>query len=265
MSKQFFYRICLTLSLLGTTNIASAAYFSSYIYEMGSDDDFISKPVKNDTSVLNLYTVQSFKIDRPGEQGENTIYAKDREIIYTPLKLQIHPNSTDFFKLLYIGPKDDQERYYRVVFTEIPLGAYSEQEDSKATSFMPTVSMSTIMVVRPRKQKLQYVIDEKQGIIKNTGNTFFRVIIHQSCKLNDESSKQFYMLPGEEYKSDLVKQKNQKFLVANKRYIAVGDQCPENAAEEVPQEERDPTAEQAPLEQKQELSEQKLMSEQGQS
>lgn len=232
MSKLLLHRLCLTLLLLGITNIASAVYFSSYIYEMGSDEDFISKPVKNDTDVLNLYTVQSFKIDKPGDHGENIIYAKDREIIYTPLKLQINPNSTDFFKLLYIGPKDDQERYYRVVFTEIPLGAYSEQNDPKATSFIPTVSMSTIMVVRPRKQRLQYVIDEKQGVIKNTGNTFFRVIIHQSCKLNDESSTQFYMLPNEEYKSDLVKQKNQKFLVVNRRYIAVGDQCPEETVHE---------------------------------
>ncbi|WP_353170345.1 molecular chaperone [Acinetobacter rudis] len=232
MSKQFLNKICLMLMLFGTANMASAVYFSSYIYEMGSDESFISKPVKNDTSVLNLYTVQSFKIDQPGDKGENIIYAKDREIIYTPVKLQIAANSTDFFKLLYIGPKDDQERYYRVVFTEIPLAAFAEQEHGKATSFMPTVSMSTIMVVRPRKQKLQYVIDEKQGIIKNTGNTFFRVIIHQRCRLNDESSTQFYMLPGEEYKNDVVKQKNQKFIVANKRYIAVGDQCPEQVLDE---------------------------------
>jgi P pilus assembly chaperone PapD len=192
---------------------------------MGSDESFISKPVQNDTDRLNLYTVQSFKIDKPGVGGENTIYAKNRELIFTPLSLQINPKSTDFFKLIYIGPKDDQERYYRVVFSEVPMSAFEEGNKSQTTTFVPTVSMSTILVVRPRKQQLQYVIDEQQGIIKNTGNTFFRLIIHKSCELNDESSTQFYMLPGEEFRNDIVKQKNGKFIVANKSYTRIDQQC----------------------------------------
>lgn len=223
--KSFFYKSVLTIGLFGLSHIASAVYFSSYIYEMGSEESFISKPIRNDTSYSNLYTVQSFKIDKPGVNGENVIYAKDREIIYTPLKLQIDANSTDFFKLIYIGPKDDQERYYRVVFNEVPLTAFQEKPDPKATSFVPTISMSTIMVVRPRKQKFKYELDEKTGVLKNTGNTFFRVIIHKSCKSDDESSTQFYMLPNEEYKGDLIKQKNRKFLVINQHYEQIGNQC----------------------------------------
>ncbi|WP_155757999.1 fimbria/pilus periplasmic chaperone [Acinetobacter rudis] len=225
MINTFFCRVVLLLTGMGLSHIASAAYFSSYIYEMGSDESFISKPVQNDTSTLNLYTVQSFKIDKPGENGENMVYAKERELIFTPLSLQINPKSTDFFKLLYIGPKDDQERYYRVVFSEVPFSAFEEGVTPQATTFVPKVSMSTIMVVRPRKQKLQYVIDEKEGVIKNTGNTFFRVIIHKSCKLDDESSTQFYMLPDEEFRHDIVKQKNQKFIVANKSYTMISQQC----------------------------------------
>lgn len=225
MMNRFFSRMLLLLAGLGGSHIASAVYLSSYIYEMGSEESFISKPVENNTDSSNLYTLQAIKIDKPGVGGENVIYAKNREVIFTPLSLQISPKSTNFFKLIYIGPKDDQERYYRVVFSEVPLAAFEEGNKAQATTFVPTVSMSTILVIRPRKQHLQYEIDEKQGVIKNTGNTFFRVIIHKSCELNDESSTQFYMLPGEEFKNDMVKQRNEKFIVANKTYIKIGQQC----------------------------------------
>ena len=43
------------------------------------------------------------------------------------------------------------------------------------------VAMSTILVVRPRQQRLEWQIDERQGEIYNSGNTFFRVIVHQGC------------------------------------------------------------------------------------
>lgn len=215
----------LMIGLLGTSHIASAVYLSSYIYEVGSEKDFISKPITNDTNNLNLYTVQTFKIDKPGENGEHIINEKNREIIYTPLSLQINPKSTDFFKLIYIGPKDNQERYYRVVFSEVPLTAFEEHSDPQATTFVPTVVMSTIMIVRPRKQIFKYELNEKTGVLKNTGNTFFRVIIHQGCEPDDTSSTQFHMLPNEEYKGDLIKQKNRKFLVINQHYEQIGNQC----------------------------------------
>lgn len=56
--------------------------------------------------------------------------------------------------------------------------------------------MSTILIVRPRKTRFQYEINEATGTIKNTGNTYFRVILQKGCNGDDESSTQFYMLPG---------------------------------------------------------------------
>lgn len=61
---------------------------------------------------------------------------------------------------------------------------------------VPSVSMSTILIVRPRKTQFKYEINEETGTIKNTGNTFFRVVIQKGCNGDDESSTQFYMLPG---------------------------------------------------------------------
>lgn len=72
---------------------------------------------------------------------------------------------------------------------------------------------------------LSYDVDEQQGIIYNRGNTYFRVIIHNGCDGDDESSTQFYMLPGERYSGPAVKGNNRKFIVATRRYIPLGQAC----------------------------------------
>ena len=52
----------LMIGLLFTAQSASAAYFSSFIYEMMSDESFIAKPVRNDTKTSNMYEVKSLKL-----------------------------------------------------------------------------------------------------------------------------------------------------------------------------------------------------------
>jgi Mat/Ecp fimbriae periplasmic chaperone len=225
MMKKIKKISMLMIGLGFTAQSVSAAYFSSFIYEMSSDESFIAKPVRNDTKTSNMYEVKSFKIDKPGVKGENRVQEESRDLVYTPAKLKIDSNSTDFFKILYIGPKDDKERYYRVVFKETPLTTLAVQDQKNATSFFPTVSMSTILVVRPRKQIFKYEVDEIQGIIRNTGNTFFRVIIQKGCNGTDEDANHFYMLPGEVFQNNSVKGNNRKFIVANKKYVPIGNQC----------------------------------------
>lgn len=68
--------------------------------------------------------------------------------------------------------------------------------EQKKLNIVPSVSMSTILIVRPRKTRFQYEINEATGTIKNTGNTYFRVILQKGCNGDDESSTQFYMLRG---------------------------------------------------------------------
>jgi len=203
-----------------------AMFFSSYIYEMGAEQNFIAKSVMNNTDQFNNYKVRIVKIDLPGKNGENVIYQKDRELLFSPLSLNIPAGKTDYFKLVYIGPKDDQERYYRVIFEENRIKAYDKLNNKDASSqFIPAVSLSTIFIVQPRKQNLKYNFDEQKGYLKNTGNTTFRVIVSQGCEGSDEDATQFYMLPGEEYHNESLKGENRKFLVANKKYIPIGTTC----------------------------------------
>lgn len=207
---------------------ARAMYFSSYIYEMRSNEDFISKYITNDTEIKNLYSVNTYPIERPDNKNEVRLNTKDKEILYAPLRKTIEKKLTDSFKLYYRGPQDDKERYYRVTFTETPLVLYDNKQTSKSLTYLPSIALSTILIVRPRKPKFEYILNEKQGYIRNTGNTFFRVIIHKGCNGKDEESEQFYMLPNEEYHHISITQENKKLIIFDKRYIPVGEKCKRN-------------------------------------
>ncbi len=204
---------------------AGAAYFNALIYDMGPDQRFISRPMVNDTPRTNLYTISAYKIDKPGAGGENRIIGGPMEVVYSPLKFTVQAGGQEYFKLFYRGPEDGVERYYRVIFRESPVRMFPLKTQNKYTDVLPVVAMSTILVVRPRKTTLKFEVDERTGTIRNTGNTFFRVIIQKGCHGDDESSTQFYMLPGESYQNAIAGGNNKKYIVALGRYHQLGNGC----------------------------------------
>lgn len=216
--------LLIALSVLGSP-AAYAVYFNSIIYDMDDSKDFIARSVINDTKKTNLYTLSAYKISRPGNGLEPPVNNIARDLVWSPLKFTVQPNGREYFKLYYRGPKDDVERYYRVIFRETPVTLFPWRAEQKKMDFIPVVSMSTILIVRPRKTHLRYEIDEQSGTIKNTGNTFFRVILQKGCNGDDESSTQFYMLPGEIWKGAEAKSGNKKFIVALGKYHHLGSGC----------------------------------------
>lgn len=220
-TSRFYLALCLNLFVFP----ASAVYFDSLIVDMRPEENFISRPMVNDTTRSNLYTISAYKIDKPGTGGEHRIDGGAMEVVYSPLKFTVSPNGREYFKLYYRGPKDNKERYYRVIFKESPVKIFPFRNQNQNTDIIPVVSMSSILVVRPRIAKLNYTIDEVSGTIGNSGNTFFRVIIQKGCHGDDESSTQFYMLPGEKYHSPAAKANNKKFIVAMGKYIQLGAGC----------------------------------------
>lgn len=227
MKINKFLFICLnTLGIFSLLPLpAHAVYLKSIVYALNSNQSFISLPVFNDTKRNNLYTIKAYKILRPGKGDEVRIGDGQMDLIWSPLKFTVDPNEKEYFKLYYRGPSDNLERYYRVIFREIPVSLIPFQNKFKKTDVMPVVGISTILIVRPRKINLDFTIDEKSGVIKNTGNTFFRVILQKGCSGDDESSTQFYMLPGESWKGVEATSLNRKYIVANDRYFKLGKGC----------------------------------------
>ncbi|PXW43948.1 hypothetical protein DET57_11062 [Klebsiella oxytoca] len=220
-----FIRIKAPVVVLATVPLlASGAFFNAVIYEIPSDKTFISQSLYNDTPRNNMYTISAWKIAKPGA-GDEPVLPNQGELLYAPLRFNLPPRSSEYFRLYYKGPEDDLERYYRVVFKETPVTLLPFRDRPQKMDVMPVVAMSTILVVRPRKPRLEWQIDERKGELRNIGNTFFRVIIHQGCAGDDERSTQFYMLPGERYSDASLVGKNRKYLVANQRYFALGNAC----------------------------------------
>ncbi|MEQ4763055.1 molecular chaperone [Klebsiella aerogenes] len=216
------------LSILFISLNSYGAYLESTIYEIDNTTDFVSKSVINNTNRTNIYTLVAYKVNKPGSGNENIVITNSKEVLWSPLKITLKPGEKNYFKLYYKGPKDEFERYYRVIYKESPMVVYPIKNDIKHTDVTPVVSISTILVVRPRKINFNFYIDESTGVIKNTGNTFFRIIIQRGCNGDDETSKQLYILPGELWRNPQVSNTNKKYIVAMNRYIQLGKGCFKN-------------------------------------
>ncbi|POT58512.1 fimbrial protein [Citrobacter amalonaticus] len=223
--RRFVLRCVFTLLPGPIALSAHAVYLESTIYEMPSDKAFISKRIYNDSHKQNVYSIAAVKIDKPGPGGENRSAIAEGELLFTPLNFSLAPGASEFFKIFYRGPQDGKERYYRILFREMPVTLFTERSQGKGSEAVPVIAIDTILVVRPGKVKLDYTIDEKNGVLKNTGNTFFKIIVHQGCHSTDDEATMRYVLPGETWRSSELKTKNKKFIVALQKYIPVGEGC----------------------------------------
>lgn len=203
-----------------------AIYLSSRVFTLESDRAFFSRQFVNDTKNTNLYTINAYRINRPGAD-EQPQPLENGEIMYTPLRKILAPDEWEYFKIFYHGPADERERYYRIVIQEIPANAMVSQVPAKTPVVSPIVSLDTILVIRPRKMRFTYHYDPQAGVLKNTGNTYFRVMIHQSCESDDDSAKVFNLLPGESYSGADLRGQQRKFIIGFNKYLRLGEQCSE--------------------------------------
>lgn len=217
-------RIGLWLAVLVLAFPARAIYLSSGVFTLESDRSFFSRQFVNNTKDTNLYVITAYRINKPGVD-EQPQPLEQGEILYTPLRKILEPDAWEYFKIFYRGPEDDRERYYRIAIQEIPANAMEMQEEGKTPLVSPTVALDTIMVVRPRKMRFTYHYDPQAGVLKNTGNTYFRVMIHQGCDGKDDAAKVFNLLPGESYSGADLRGQNRKFIIGFSKYQRLGDQC----------------------------------------
>lgn len=201
-----------------------AIYLSSGVFTLESDRTFFSRQFVNNTKDTNLYVISAYRINKPGVD-EQPQPLEQGEILYTPLRKILEPGSWEYFKIFYRGPADDRERYYRIAIKEIPANATEMQQQGKTPLVSPIVALDTILVIRPRQMRFTYHYDPQAGMLKNTGNTYFRVMIHQSCNAEDDTAKVFNLLPGESYSGADLRGQHRKFIIGFSKYQRLGEQC----------------------------------------
>lgn len=223
MKVIFELRALLLVVLLTCYGNACALYLDSDISSMESTQQFFSKSYINDTKRTNLYNFSVYKIDKPGSNEQAKII-ENGELIFTPLKKILLPGEHEFFKIFYRGKEDDTERYYKIIISETPFDMKKDGQKNKQLLFYPTVSLETYFVVRPISSKFEYELNQDKGILKNTGNTYFRVLLHNSCEEEADSIPyMLYLLPNQVFQDARLKKKSRKYIIIFDKYHSIGN------------------------------------------
>lgn len=156
--------------------------------------------VKNDEGRATLLSIGVVQVDSPYEDGKEIPVgpAASNDIRFSPARSLIPVAQTVPVRFFYQGPKDDQERYYKVTWVSAGVGikpkAYSadKQLDVQFSS-----SIKTILVVPPAQQDFSYTYSG--GSVRNTGNMSFQAIAYGPCKegvQEDICRERYWIGPG---------------------------------------------------------------------
>lgn len=165
-----------------------------------TDQSMASKEVSNTTNVARHVGLKIHKLSSPLSDGVISPMPSQPEVLATPASLVLPGDGKDFFKIVYQGPEDDQERYYRLSWVDAPINNFEKQNEKKAGQASTAAQVDTILVVAPRKEKFDY--QHHEGKITNTGNSSFRVVATGVCldPKNDVDGsgcrERYYVMPG---------------------------------------------------------------------
>ena len=221
MIKQYL----LLIALIVISRYAAAINVGNLTFSLPAEKTLIAKRVLNNNQEARLYQVNVTGIDRPGDK-EVQIRPADGELLFTPRQWVLQPGQTELAKFYYHGPQDGRESYYRVMFREIPVSARAKQNSRGDMMRMdPVVTIETILVVRPRTVHFDWRWDKQRGTLQNVGNTYFKLLLKPGCDSTDEESPAFYLRPGETLRNSALRQKGQKYIVYNERFIRIDHDC----------------------------------------
>lgn len=170
---------------------------------INSNEKTLAKEVENTTNVARYIALKVEKITSPAADGK-VIPLENSEILSTPAGLVLPGSGKDVFKILYNGPEDDQERYYRLSWLDAPVLGKEDNTANKAALATTSAIINTILVVSPRKDKFDY--SYSNGTITNTGNASFRIVAAGSCidqtkDINGKGCRErYYVMPGKSIK-----------------------------------------------------------------
>ncbi|MFQ2200069.1 fimbria/pilus periplasmic chaperone [Aeromonas hydrophila] len=193
---------------------------------MGPKQDFIVRTVTNNNTSPKVYEVTTSKISNPTDNGQQ-LTMPPGELLYAPKRFVLQAGKSQNTKLYYKGPTDNQERYYRVNFTESPAAQKNNQKQTYNRGTLELkMELQSILVVRPRQVKFNYTLNEATSTIQNSGNTFFEFMVKQGCDQPDDEADSKYLLPGETYHNTKIGQPgNQILIVYQSRFIPIDKMC----------------------------------------
>ncbi|XDZ50312.1 hypothetical protein AB8Q18_08900 [Neisseriaceae bacterium CLB008] len=164
-----------------------------------TDQTMLAKEIENTVDGARLVSLSIERISSPMEGGEALPLSSASEILSTPANLILPGKGKDVFRIFYDGPKDDQERYYRLNWQDNPVQEDGLSKSAKAATATTSASIGTILVVAPRQETFDY--EYQNGAVYNRGNVTFRVVAFGPCKTPNPSGQKtcherYYVMPG---------------------------------------------------------------------
>ncbi|WP_369310005.1 hypothetical protein [Providencia rettgeri] len=182
---------------------------------ISSSEETLAKEVENTVDAARLVNLSIEKIDSPLEGGKVIPINDPNEILSTPANIILPGKARDIFKIIYQGPKDNQERYYRLNWTDDPISESGMTKSTKSASATTSATISTILVVAPRIENFKYKYEKNK--VANLGNSSFRVVASGPCltekiKFGTEGicRERYYLMPNLAVNLQLVDINNKK-------------------------------------------------------
>lgn len=189
------------------------------------NEEFISKVIMNNTENTQFYRLEAYVIDNPKVIGTESII-RDGQLLFSPKKFSLSSGEKKIIKFYYNGPKDNVERYYKVLFKELAPPSVRDNKITKlGATFYMTVSVEGFIVVRPRMLNFDYSYDKKNSILTNKGNSYFEVIQKNSCTQPDDKSMSRHLLPNESIKIIPPGEIKEIIIVYKNKFISLTDNC----------------------------------------
>ncbi|QKJ88862.1 CFA/I fimbrial chaperone [Paramixta manurensis] len=218
-------RAILCLLALWLPSATQAIAVGNLTFSLAAEDNFAAKRVVNNNKSARLYQVSIVAIDRPGGK-EARFRPADGELLFTPRQLTLQGGESEYFKFYYHGPKDTRERYYRVSFREIsPRNYVMRHARGTEVSMDPVVVIETILVVRPRQVHFKWAFDRAAGVVSNTGNTWFKLLIKPGCGAAEHEGDAWYLRPGDVVRHAALRKPGNHYIVYNDRFIKISESC----------------------------------------
>ncbi|UEK61566.1 hypothetical protein LL668_20770 (plasmid) [Providencia rettgeri] len=215
MKKIIFALILLVIIPLKNSFAVNVGNITEII---SSDEDTLAKEIENTVDTARLVNLTIEKIDSPLEDGKVISVKDPNEILSTPANLILPGKAKDVFKIIYQGPRDDKERYYRLNWKDDPIGESGVTQSSKSASATTSATISTILVVAPRIENFNYKFNSSQ--VSNIGNSSFRVVASGPCLTEKQKygvdgicRERYYLMPHLAVKLQFVDIKNKKSSV----------------------------------------------------
>ena len=215
MKKITLISIILSLLPLSSSFAVNVGNITEII---SSNEDVLSKEIENTVDAARLVNLSIEKIDSPLDGGKVIPVNDPNEILSTPANLILPGRAKDIFKIIYQGPKDDKERYYRLNWRDDPISESAVTQGAKSASATTSATISTILVVAPRIENFNYKYTNSQ--VSNIGNSSFRVVASGPCLADKQKEgtdgicrERYYLMPNLAVKLQRVDLTNKKSSV----------------------------------------------------